>query len=360
MGLQDHIDIYAAEQVDRRKMLIRRYRHLRKLQGRLVGSNYDIANRCNLMCEGCLYFSGGEYENFDDNADTESWSNFFQEQRERGVNFAYIAGAEPSLEPERIAAAAKHIPNGVIFTNGIKRIDPSINYRIHISVWGDKNNVAKYRGADTTTKAVRNYSGDPRAVMVMTISAQNIEQIPNVAAQCADYSLPLTFSYFSSTVDYSKRLRGEKHSDAYIFSSTPDNNLQMTPESFKAARKQIEAARAAYPGTILYALDYDDWISQDTPLYDLDENGIAINCGNRLTNHFQHFNVERNRHQGKCCSPNVDCSDCKAYAMGTASYLARQYDFKNMEVFEKWQKVMETWMRLYMPIETVRKMDFPT
>lgn len=334
-----------------------KYRWLRSLHGRNFGSNYDISNRCNLFCEGCLYFAGGEFENYADATEDDTWDLFFAGEAKRGVNFAYIGGAEPSLEPARIAAAARHIPNGIIMTNGIKRVDKAIPYRIHISIWGDKDNVAKYRGADTTTKAMQNYKDDPRAVMVMTISNQNIAQIPNVVAQCAEFGLPLTFSYFSSTVDYMKRLRGEEHSDAYIFTSTPDDNLRMKPSDFAAAREQIENAMKDYPDTVIYEREYDNWISQDKPLYDLDENGIATNCGNRLNANFNHYDVEQNKHQGKCCSPNIDCSDCKAYAMGLGSYIVLHKDLRDVDKLEKWLAVFEHWMRLYMPVEIAAKLS---
>ncbi len=335
----------------RRGLLMERYRALRKVQGRLVGSNYDISNRCNLFCEGCLYFAGGEYKDFSDANDAETWNHFFKHEAERGVNFAYIAGAEPSLEPERLKAIARNIHNGNIMTNGIKKIDPSIPYSIHVSIWGDKHNVAKYRGADTTTKAMRNYSGDPRATMVMTINGQNIDQIKNVAAQCAEHGLPLTFSYFSATTDYMNLTRGLDHAEDYIFNSTSDNHLRLSPASFRAARAEIEACKASYPDTIIYEAAYDDWVSQDDPLYDLDEQGIAKNCGNRLTDHFQHISVDLERHSGKCCMPNIDCSDCKAYAIGYASYLALHHNFKDLDMFEKWLDVLNTWLKLYMPLK---------
>ncbi len=338
-----------ARPLGRRGHLMERYRHLRKIQGRIFGSNYDVSNRCNLFCEGCLYFAGGEYKDFSDSNDTDSWDRFFAKEAERGVNFAYIAGAEPSLEPARLAAIARHIPNGNIMTNGIKKVDASIPYSIHVSIWGDKDNVADYRGADTTTKAMQNYSGDPRATMVMTINGQNIEQIRNVAAQCAEYGLPLTFSYFSATTDYMNLTRGLDHADDYIFNSSSDNHLRMSPKAFAAARREITACKEIFPETIIYEDAYDDWVSQDGALYDLDEDGVAKNCGNRLTDHFQHISVDLEQHSGKCCMPNIDCSDCKAYAIGYASYLTLQHSFKDLNKFETWLNVLETWLRLYMP-----------
>lgn len=349
MDIRVSADWPEVKSTDRRAVLMRKYKTLRKIQGRLHGSNYDISNRCNLFCEGCYYFAGGDYKDFKDKDSAQSWGKFFEKEAKRGVNFAYIAGAEPSLEPERLAAIKRHIPNGSIATNGIKKIKPEIDYSIHISVWGDADNVAKYRGADTTTKALENYQGDRRAIMVMTINGQNIDQILNVAAQCADYGLPLTFNYFSATTDYMRLVNGQDHADDYIFNSTQDNNLRHTADTLKRARQQIENAIVKYPNTIVYSLIYDDWMCHGAAVYAVDEHGVATNCGNRLTEHFQHLDVDLHQHTGKCCIPNIDCRDCRAYAPGYASYLMRNRNFRDLDLFEDWLDVLQSWVKIYMP-----------
>lgn len=84
----------------------RRYQELRARVGRLVPSNYDISDTCNLRCEGCLFFDGADRLGHDDAADDAAWDAFFAAEGARGVNFAYLAGAEPTLAPGQSAPRA--------------------------------------------------------------------------------------------------------------------------------------------------------------------------------------------------------------------------------------------------------------
>src|SRR5579875_2703375 len=103
------------------------FRHLRRHVGRLVTSNYDLTDRCNLQCEGCLFFAGDDYKRYRKENDLGRWREFFRAERERGVNFGYFAGAEPSLEIERLRIADAFIDRGVVFTNGLIRLPDDIS-----------------------------------------------------------------------------------------------------------------------------------------------------------------------------------------------------------------------------------------
>src|SRR5215467_2687767 len=126
-----------------------RYARLRHYASGVVGSNYDVSDRCNLKCEGCLYFEGADRNGHNDSAEDAAWESLFASERARGVNFAYLAGAEPALAPERLRLAAQHIGRGVIFTNGTVRIDERLPFLLHISVWGDEASTPALRGADS-------------------------------------------------------------------------------------------------------------------------------------------------------------------------------------------------------------------
>jgi MoaA/NifB/PqqE/SkfB family radical SAM enzyme len=335
-------------------LLRQRYRAIRQEVGKLAGSSYDVTNKCNLRCEGCLYFSGDGNQDYQDRSTYSDWDIFFRREAARGVNFAYLAGAEPSLVPERIEAAWHHIDRGVIFTNGTRRIDPHIGFRIHISSWGDAMQATRFRGADTLLKALENYAGDPRAVVIMTLNAQNLSQIGTVAQLCAAHGLGLSFSYFSPTTDYLNRLRqADSPRDDYFRISSAQSNLLMTRDTFKAARQTIASCLREYPETVIYSLAYDDWVTRPEDLYTLDDNGVAVNCGNRLTPEFRHFSVKLKEHTGKCCSPNLSCTECRAYAMGYASFLTRHGGLRDPAWLRTWLDVWETWARLFL-VEPVR------
>lgn len=309
----------------------------------LQTSNYDISNVCNLRCEGCLYFSGAGEEIARAETDISVWRAFFAAEARRGVNFAYVGGAEPSLAQDRLLACQEHIPMGTVFTNGTTRIDPAIRYRIHISLWGNEARSSLYRGANVNRKAMRNYAGDPRAVCVMTLNALNLGEIPEVAQACAGHGLPLIFSLFSPTVDYNRRIEGAQAgaSDYFRFSGG-QSDMRLDDAALLRARDAVHAAAAAFPGTVRIVPSFIDWVTQTGSLYTLDEAGVATDCGNRLTRRHVHYNADLTRNAGKCCSPNIDCRDCRAYAMSFATYFSRRRQLR-----ADWEEVLAFWREMF-------------
>lgn len=313
--------------------------------GRLRTSNYDISNSCNLRCEGCLYFSAAGDEIARAETDIAVWRRFFAAEAQRGINFAYLGGAEPSLTPDRIHACQDHIAMGAIFTNGTKRIASDIRYRIHVSLWGSDDQASLYRGANVNRKALRNYEGDARAVFVMTLNALNLHEAQDVARACRDHGVTLTFSLFSPPVDYAANMRDETRSDYFRFSA-PHRDLRFTDETLAAARDVMFQAAADYPETVRIAPDFINWVTQPGSLYALDANGVAANCGNRLTRKHIHYNADLTRNEGKCCSPNLDCSACRPYAMSLATFFTRR-----REISGDWESVWRFWVDCFMPLE---------
>jgi len=314
--------------------------------GRLRTSNYDISSTCNLTCEGCLYFSGAGPEIDRAVHDIDEWRAFFAAEARRGINFAYVAGAEPSLYPDRIQACQDVIPFGVIFTNGIKKIGVETSYRIHVSLWGNDKGSQLYRGASANKKAMKNYAGDPRAVFVMTLNALNLSEVQDVAKECHDHGLTLTFSFFSPTVEHERNLalNVRPQNDYFRFSSS-DMDMRFDANSLAAGRDAIRLARDTYPETVKITDEFLDWVTQPESLYQLDDEGIALDCGNRLTLHHAHFDVELKRNSGKCCSPHLDCRSCRAYAMSYATYFNRR-----KKMLPGWETVWTFWRDHFLPI----------
>lgn len=304
--------------------------------GRLRTSNYDISNICNLRCDGCLYFSGAGQEIRNAESRIQVWRDFFASEAKRGVNFAYVAGAEPSLTPDRIRACHDHIPMGVIFTNGTKPIARDIGYRIHVSVWGDEAGSRRYRGADINRKAMGNYVDDDRAVFVMTLNAHNLPEVGAVAKACRDHRVKLTFSLFSPTTEYNQS------------SVAAADNLRLGAAQLAACRETILWAEQEYPQTVRISRNFIDWVTQERSLYTLDDAGIATDCGNRLTRHHVHYNADLTRNSGKCCSPNLDCRDCRPYAMSLATYFNRRRQMPS-----DWPLVWDFWSELFLPLRAL-------
>jgi len=331
---------------------VRDFARMRRHIGRLVTSNYDISDRCNLRCEGCLFFAGDDYKAYRPQTDIEQWRAFFQSEAERGVNFGYFAGAEPSLELERLRAAHEFIDKGVVFSNGLVPIPRDIGYRIHISLWGDDAASIDLRGAGNR-KAFANYAGDPRAIFVFTINACNIDTILAATQAVAEAGSTITFSLFSPTVKYADVTRMLDAADRNYFRHRDAESPVLTRVDMARAGDAIEAARRAFPDTVRYAPDYHAWITRPGDLYELDEQGVATNCGNRLSGRHRHYNVDQSATTAKCCSPNLDCRDCRAYAMGYASYLKDKVSPRFAEgQAPEWLPVWTLWAELFLGAPT--------
>lgn len=328
------------------------YRELRRKLGRFRATSYEISDRCNLWCEGCLYYEGDQREAHKDNPDLQAWDRFFAAEAERGVNYAYLAGAEPSLELARVRIAHKHIPRGLIFTNGIQRIPAEIGYRLHVSIWGDHEHSVRYRGADTIDKAFANYRGDPRTVFVLTVNGDNVGQIDGIARACAAEGQPLTFNFFSNTESYRDKLASHAPNDRQFFrSSTADDNLSLDMTQMARAQAAIAEAQARYPDTVVFSSIFGEWLLRGPERnYQIDaETGVAMDCGHRLTQQMRHYAVDMAPHSGKCCVSNIDCRSCHNYASSYATYLQRhERHLDDDQRMQDWLDVWATWIRIWL------------
>jgi hypothetical protein len=307
---------------------------------------YEITQRCNLKCEGCYYFEGGLTRAIPDEGSLAEWEAFFAAEAQRQVTMAYFVGAEPALEQERLMAAAPWFPHGNIGTNGTIRIDPAIPYRIGVSVWaGDDATDRKLRGAAVFRKAFENYAGDPRAIMLYTLSPWNLKGVRVIAEMCRDHGLPLTFNMYSPTSTFLAKLRaGARNDDRFFRVSRPGDTPCFTDESLKEARRVIDTLMEEFPQTIVYSRAYNRWITEPGPRYDIDaRNGIAIDCGSRVVGQMRSFAPDREPARVKCCTSDVDCSQCRMYSGGWSSkFQPAMRDVASAEAFADWLDMMDT------------------
>jgi hypothetical protein len=338
------------EWLERDPELRARYVKWRKHASGVVGSNYDIARRCNLRCEGCLFFEGPDFVAHPDNKTEAEWGAFFAAERQRGVNFAYLGGAEPALEPVRLRLAAKHIPRGVVFTNGTVPIDRSLPYTLHVSIWGTAEQTPGLRGANSFQRAFDNFAADPRVRFVYTVNSRNIQGAREVAAICAALGAPLTFSLFSPTELYNWKLKhGVIRDNAYFRSSSPDDHLAFSPEGLLEARRVLDELIDAFPRTLIYTHAYNRWVTDVDGLYRIDpRSGWATDCEVRRAPHHRHVRTDLTSTESKCCSPNFDCSQCRAYAIATGTAVSRFKRFLDSPArFADWVDMAEQWARLF-------------
>lgn len=314
---------------------------------------YEVATRCNLLCEGCYFFSDDFAPPTNEVKDATVWEDFFAAEGKRGVTMAYFVGAEPALEQERLLAAANHFPHGNIGTNGTIRLDPAIPYRIGVSVWGvDEEIDTSLRGANAFTKAIRNYRGDARAIMLFTVTRTNLGDVRRLAEICADNALPLTFNLYSPTKTYARKLSERTENDGKFFRiSSVKDNLRWDSESLAAARRVMDEVLNDYPETVEYSHAYNRWSTQVGPLYDIDPTtGIARDCNSRMVEPMRYFKTDL-KHDAleKCGTSDTICSECRMYSGGWSSkFEPRDADVRDVAAFAEWIEMLETLGRIFL------------
>ncbi len=319
-------DIIADPVIGERWHKVRKYFFLRE-------STYDMSNRCNIRCEGCYFFEG-EKQFAVENKDPAAWKKLLTAEKERGITFVVLAGAEPSLVPELCRVCYEIIDLGAIATNGIKPIPADIGYKLHISVWGNDQTSLEIRKApDMLARQMANYQGDSRAIWVYTFTPVNIDQAGEVTRLLAENGHKITFNMFSSPVGYTGPLRH-------------------TAETLAHTRDTMAWLLQEYPDTVVY--------SQYNIVAHTHERGLheVFDCSYPRMNPSTDIGLGRSFRQYRtdlqwdrdaaCCVPDTDCADCRHYAAGSAVVTARMYRHAaDPEQFKAWLDYVDTYLAVW-------------
>jgi hypothetical protein len=319
-------ELLSDQNVRQRWEKIRRYFFLRE-------STYDMSNRCNIRCEGCYYYEGDK-QFARENRDLAAWRTLMQAEKSRGITYVVLAGAEPSLVPERCEVCFQEMPLGAVATNGLKFIPRSINYKIHISVWGDDATSLSIRHAgNMLRRQIENYSGDPRAVFVYTFTRDNINQVYGVAETLARHGCKLTFNMFSAPLGYKGLLRH-------------------TAQSLKRTRQTMIDLLLAYPEQVLFSHYNAVAHTHSKGLHDL------YSCSYPRMNPSTDIGLGRSFRQYRtdlswdrsvaCCVPDTDCTECRHYASGSAVVTARLFRHAiDPDTFNSWLDYVDTYLAVW-------------
>ncbi|RLB82974.1 MAG: radical SAM protein [Deltaproteobacteria bacterium] len=319
-------DIISNPQIKRRWEKVRKYFFLRE-------STYDMTSRCNIRCEGCYYYQGVK-QFADENRDPGSWLKLMQKERQRGITYVVLAGAEPSMVPELCSACYQEIPLGSIASNGLKNIPESIGYKIHISVWGNDETSLKIRCAkNMLIRQIDNYSGDPRAVFVYTFNRHNIDEVYEVMEILAKNDCMATFNMFSAPVGY----RGKLHHNEESLLKTRNvmmDLLEKFPDHLLFSPYNAVAHTHRYGLHDLYSCSY--------PRMNPSKN---IGLGRSFRQYRTDLTWDRS---ASCCVPDTDCTDCRHYAAGSAVVTARMFRHAaDPDTFKAWLDYVDTYLAVW-------------
>ncbi|HEX3526908.1 MAG TPA: radical SAM protein [Thermoanaerobaculia bacterium] len=320
--------------------LAQRYQKVRRFFF-LKESTYDVTSACQLRCDGCYYFAGDKYK-VKDNRDPEAWREFIRSEKERGITYIVLAGAEPALAPKILQACYDEIPFGTIASNGLRKIDPAVRYKIHLSVWGDSQGDPKYRkyfggkpGPNCLPIQLENYRGDDRVIFVYTFNRENVDQVDEVIEQVAAAGHKITFNVFSTPEESSSALKLQ------------DMRTQ--------TRKKMIEAMERYEDTVLYSY-YNAEIHTDEQSLDQKFGCIypraqlaAGRAGSGLTKTFRSYRTDlTHTPETDCCVPDTDCADCRHYAAGSAIVSSRlDLHCTSEEKFRAWLDYVDTYLSIW-------------
>ncbi|PKN22959.1 MAG: radical SAM protein, partial [Deltaproteobacteria bacterium HGW-Deltaproteobacteria-21] len=255
-------------------------------------------------------------------------------EKARGITYVVLAGAEPSLVPELCGVCFEEMPLGAIASNGLKFIPRSVNYRIHLSVWGNDATSRKIRHAgEMLRRQVENYSGDPRAVFVYTFTRENIDQVRGVADSLVENGCRLTFNVFSAPVGY-------------------DGPLRHTPASLAETRKAMVDLLSIYPDHVLFshysAVAHTHRQSLHN-LYSCLYPRVNPSSDPGLGRSFRQYRTDLTwDRSASCCVPDTDCADCRHYASGSAVVTARMFRHAtDPETFKAWLDYADTYLAVW-------------
>ena len=299
---------------------------------------YDVTSVCQLRCDGCYYFEGDKY-NVTDNRDPDAWRALFQRERERGITYVNLAGAEPSLVPQVLRACYETIPLGTIFTNGLRKIDPDIRYRLHLSVWGDGTGDPTYRryaggrpGPYCLPVQLENYRNDDRIIFVFTFNGENVDQVDEVLERVEDADHRITFNVFS----------------------TPERNQSVLGVKEKLTRiyDKMMQAMLRYPRTVIYS-PYNAWvhtrgISLRKQFGCPYPRSASIGRTFGISKTFRNYRADLTYSAESCCVPDTDCADCRHYASGSAIVTSRMdLHVKTEAAFRGWLDYVDTYLAIW-------------
>lgn len=296
-------------------------------------STYDMSNRCNIRCEGCYYFAG-EKQFAEENRDAAAWRQLLEAEKARGITFVVLAGAEPSLVPELCEVCHGVISLGAIASNGLIGIKREIDYRIHLSVWGnDRTSLAIRKAPDMLVRQIANYKDDPRAVFVYTFSPVNIDEAREVTELLARNGLKITFNMFSSPVGYSGPLRH-------------------TAETLARTEQVMTELLAEFPETVIFSPYNIVAHTRQQGLHELFScsyprmnQSTDIGLGKSFRQYRTNLQWDRD---AACCVPDTDCDDCRHYAAGSAVVTARMYRHATDPVtFSAWLDYVDTYLAVW-------------
>jgi MoaA/NifB/PqqE/SkfB family radical SAM enzyme len=252
----------------------------RVLFGKGFIAEVDITDNCNLRCGHCYHFHGKD-DFRKEELPLDVWERRFNELHRAGIRLILLVGGEPALRKDVLMLAHSTFLLVHVITNGTIKIPKEFNHRLYVSIDGCSKTNDSIRGKGVFSRVIRNYSGDKRVVINMTVMKDNYKELEDV-------------------VKIAKR-NGFRGVVCNIYTATGVD----TPMTIKEERKEIigelRRIKSLYPKDFLLSKSMIKW-------YEHPDHRNSCYWGDKVP----HFDVSWRRR--RCFGNNADCSNCGCLA----------------------------------------------
>ena len=242
----------------------------------------DVTDNCNLRCKHCYHFHGK------DDFETQElfipvWEKRFKELYKSGIRNILLVGGEPALRIDVLMLAHRIFPFVYVITNGTVKILKEFNHRLYVSIDGTRETNDSLRGNGVFARVVKNYSGDKRVVINMTITRDNYKELENVTKIAKE--------------------NGFKGVVCNICAGGTDVSVPMVvrKKERKTIIRELKRMKTLYPKDLLLSTAMIKW-------YEYPDHRDSCHWGDEVL----HFDVSWNRR--RCFANNADCSNCGCLA----------------------------------------------
>jgi len=242
----------------------------------------DVTDNCNLRCKHCYHFHGkNDFETRE--LSMPVWEKRFNELYKEGIRNILLVGGEPALRIDILMLADRLFPFVYVITNGTIKIPEEFNHRLYVSIDGARKINDSIRGKGVFSRVMKNYSGDKRVVINMTITRDNCKELEDVIRIGRENG-------FTGVV-------------CNICAGGTDVSLPMVvrKEERRTVIEELKRMKTLYPKDFLLSKAMIEW-------YEHPDHRGSCHWGDEAL----HFDVSWNRR--RCFGNNADCSNCGCLA----------------------------------------------
>jgi MoaA/NifB/PqqE/SkfB family radical SAM enzyme len=250
----------------------------RVLLGVKYSAEVDVTDNCNLRCKHCYHFYGKDDFKTQE-LSIRVWEKRFNELYKLGIRHILLVGGEPALRIDVLMLADRIFPFVNVITNGTIKIPEAFNHRLYVSIDGSPTANDSLRGNGVFAKVMKNYAGDKRVIINMTITRDNYNQLEAVVKNAIENG-------FNGVV-------------CNICAGGTDVSVPMVVSRKERINiiRELKRVKTSYPEAFLLSKAMIKW-------FEYPDHRDSCYWGDEVL----HYDVSWNKR--RCFGNNADCSNC--------------------------------------------------